>query len=159
MMTQTRNHESMGYIENAEASRRALESVYHFFVGDYIAHGISRYVYELNSDPATKVVKICTGDIRQNVLEDEVWYRIRDTEYAKWFAPVHHTSLDGRVMIQARTTPVTPDQLPAKVPAFFTDLKASNWGMIGKRVVCHDYGLTLLMENGMTKRMRKAEWW
>jgi hypothetical protein len=45
------------------------------------------------------------------------------------------------------------------MPAFFTDLKRENFGLLLGRLVCHDYGVNLLMENGMTKRMRKANWW
>lgn len=149
---------SLGYIENQSASRRALESVYHFFVGDYISHGLSRYVYEMNNDPH-KVVKICTGNVKQNILEHEVWDRIRETEHAKWFAPVYHISQDGRVLIQHKTKPVTREELPDKIPAFFTDMKVTNWGRVYKRIVCHDYGMNLLMEHGMTKRLRKADWW
>lgn len=57
-----------------------------------------------------------------------------------------------------RAEPVSARDLPRKVPAFFTDLKAENWGRIDGRFVCVDYGLHLLHEHGMTSRMRSVRW-
>jgi hypothetical protein len=37
-----------------------------------------------------------------------------------------------------------------------TDLKRENWGQIGTRVVCHDYGHTTLMSRGLTERLRRV---
>lgn len=60
--------------------------------------------------------------------------------------------------MQSRTKPIEACELPKEVPAFFCDLKAANWGRLGKRIVCHDYGNNPLMEKGMTTRMKKAVW-
>lgn len=61
-------------------------------------------------------------------------------------------------MLQQYAEPLAAIALPAEVPSFFTDLKASNWGRIGKQPVALDYGRTLLMTKGLSSRMRKADW-
>lgn len=58
-----------------------------------------------------------------------------------------------------RTHPIPPGSYPDRMPAFLTDMKRTNYGLIGKQVVCHDYGTNLLMQMGLTKRMKKADWW
>lgn len=123
-----------------------------------IGSGIAREVWSmsLNRD---FVMKIESGaESFQNVAEWETWQKVKYTAYARWFAPCIKISSCGTILIQKRTSPVLKTMLPAKVPSFFTDLKKENWGMIGNRHVCHDYGITLLMEKGMTKRMQTAHW-
>lgn len=124
---------------------------------EMIGDGSARMVFGYKLDPKY-VVKIETpAQSFQNVLEWETWNRIQHTKHAKWFAPCKDISGCGTVLIQARTFPFT-GKLPKQVPAFFTDLKRANWGKYKGRLVCHDYGFHLLMENGMTSRMRKADW-
>lgn len=127
-------------------------------IGKLIGRGQYREVYEWLPDPAM-VAKIENGaKCFTNVLEEEVWGRVQRTEFAKWFAPVYEISDNGTVILQARTQPVTLRELPKLVPAFFTDLKPENWGRLGKRIVCHDYGIHRMLEKGMTRRLRKADW-
>lgn len=92
----------------------------------------------------------------QNIIEWETWSRVRGTPFEKWFAPCRWISSNGSVLIMAKTS--KPAKYPDKVPAFMTDLKTDNWGIYKGKFVCHDYGYHLLMERGMTKRMRKADW-
>ena len=128
-------------------------------VGAKLGQGAFREVYASKTNPKV-VLKFETDDGNfDNILEHEVWNRVKDTEFAKWFAPVHHISDCGVILVQERTQPLAMSELPARIPAFFTDLKRQNWGRLNGRIVCHDYGRNLLMENGMTKRMRKADWW
>lgn len=112
---------------------------------------------ELN---AGRVLKLEGGTGQfSNVLEWEVWQAIKETKHARWFAPCYAISPCGIWLLQHRTEPMVDiTKLPKQVPAFFTDLKLSNWGFIDNRFVCHDYGNNLLMENGMTHRMRRANW-
>lgn len=127
-------------------------------IGALIGTGAYRHVYEWLPDPSL-VLKIENGAKSfANVIEDEVWNRVRDTEFARWFAPVVQISDCGSLILQKRTEPIRREELPELVPAFFTDLHIYNWGLLNGRPVCHDYGLNLLMERGMTKRMRKAGW-
>lgn len=130
----------------------------HMCLDDMIAEGAYRMVYPWlpNTDWVCKIEPV-SGHF-SNVQERDVWERVKETKLAQWFAPVHQISGCGILMLQSRTKPVEPHELPKQVPAFFTDLKAANWGRLGKRIVCHDYGNNLLMEKGMTTRMRKANW-
>ena len=129
------------------------------FSGKQIGFGQFREVFVSKQDPDA-VLKFELNDYSfHNIMEHFVWQEVQGTPHAKWFAPVLDISANGAVLIQRRTKRIEEDDLPAKMPCFFTDLKMSNFGRLGKRVVCHDYGFTLLMANGLTKRMAKADWW
>lgn len=125
---------------------------------DEIGRGISRVTYssKLLPDYVIKVEE--NSKWFQNVMEWEVWDRVRFTPYARWFAPCVEISPCGGVLIMKRTEPAQKSKYPDKMPAFFTDFKRENYGLLNGKIVCHDYGCNLLMENGMTKRMRKVEW-
>lgn len=125
---------------------------------DMIGEGQFRCVYPwlLNENWVCKIERV-SGHF-SNVQEWDVWERVKETKLAQWFAPVHQISGCGILLLQSRTKPVEAHELPKQIPAFFCDLKAANWGRLGKRVVCHDYGNNLLMEKGMTTRMKKAVW-
>lgn len=124
-----------------------------------LGHGMTREVFRLYTDPS-KVIKfeLESGHF-QNVLEYQVWDHVKDAEkFAKWFAPCHYISHCGRILVQSYAEPLAAIALPAEVPAFFTDLKPSNWGHIKGQPVAVDYGKHLMLERGMTTRMRKADW-
>lgn len=133
-----------------------------------IGYGMSRSVFTSKLLPEC-VVKIEDSAGRfQNVVEWETWQRVKDTDYSRWFAACKWISPCGAVLIMERTRPPAPDEFLDKMPAFLCDFKRTNYGMLapgpsrtGKDdfLVCHDYGTHLMFENGMTKRMRKAEWW
>ena len=129
-------------------------------LGEQLGAGATRAVYQWLPDDSL-VAKI---EERQfdwhNIAELQVWQAVRFTNLAKWFAPCIEIAGNGSVLLQRRTQPIRRDELPAKVPAFFTDLKPSNWGLLDGRPVCHDYGLHLLMEKGMGQgaRLAKAHW-
>lgn len=128
------------------------------FLGEEIGRGMSREVYAHALDPDLVLKIENEAGQFQNVFEWETWLRVRDTEHAKWFVPCEEISPSGCILIQRRTHPIRLDELPEKVPAFMTDLKPSNWGLLDGQPVCHDYGRHLLMEFGMGKRMVKARW-
>jgi len=128
-------------------------------IGDHIACGSTRCVYAHAMSPEDTVVKIEAGDaLFCNVYEHQVWEHVEQTEFAKWFAPVRKISPCGTVLFMARCEPVHKTDLPTHVPAFFTDLKANNFGWYEGRVVCIDYGYHRFIERGMTKKLRKAVW-
>ncbi len=129
------------------------------FVGPLIGSGTFRVVYGGKHDETAVIKFELDGWCFQNVMEHEVWQEVRGTEHAKWFAPVLDISPCGSILIQRRTRPLRPEELPDKMPNYFTDLKMKNFGLLGKRIVCHDYGITNLMRVGMTRRMCKADWW
>lgn len=126
-------------------------------VGDLVGSGLSRQVYLLRSHPDL-VLKVEKHDGRfQNVLEWLTWNRVRYTQFRYHFAPCYRISNDGALLLMHRTQ--ITDVYPVHIPNFFTDLKRSNFGEIDGKFVCHDYGTHLLMEKGMRRQMRNAEWW
>lgn len=131
--------------------------------GKELGRGVSRTVFEFAPDK-TLVVKIEHNQARnQNASEYTFWEAVSyRPELARWFAGVHLASDMNAMILQTRTQPVTLAELKAKcplVPAFMSDLKVGNWGRIGRRYVCHDYGTALIPERGFTTRMQRAKWW
>lgn len=140
-----------------------LQDMATLFAGHYIGGGISRNVWSYGLGDEY-VLKFEYGEGRfQNTREWLVWTHVREVSgIASWFAPCNHISSMGKWLIQRRTTPVTLAELRKempRVPLFFTDLKVGNWGRIGKRIVCHDYGTCLITQDGITTKTRKADWW
>lgn len=129
------------------------------FCGDLISEGSARIVYAHATDPNVVIKIECRSQSFQNVIEWETWNRVRNTQYAKWFAPCINISPCGIVLLQTRTQAKELRHYPDKVPAFFTDLKYMNYGFIGKQFVCHDYGYNLLMEKGMRKTLMGVDWY
>ena len=78
-------------------------------------------------------------------------------EAKQWLAPCVSISPCGSVLIQRRTLPVTKAQLPSKVPAWLTDFKLANWGMLDGKVVCHDYSNNLLMNPVTERKLRRVK--
>ncbi|CCG43263.1 hypothetical protein [Magnetospirillum molischianum] len=128
------------------------ETVQHEFndllLGDKLGSGCYRDVYELAINPRL-VMKIEIRDSRQfcNVCEWEVWNELRGTEWEKFLAPCRWISHSGSVLIQERTEPIT--KLPTQLPSFMTDIKLSNLGKIGRRVVAHDYAFHKFFTRGL----------
>lgn len=128
------------------------------FMGRLLGSGIYRSVYAHASD-RTLVIKVENGNRDfSNVLEWTTWEHIKNyPEASKWLAPCIAISPHGRVMLQKRTNPIeAASELPLRVPAWLTDLKRANWGHLGKQVVCHDYANTLIWNELISKRTRKA---
>ncbi len=127
--------------------------------GDYLGAGVGREVYVCATNPNLVMKLENTAYSFQNANEWQLWEILNDMPAAKYFAPCHSISPCGTVLLMDRTYPLHRARYPDKMPAFFTDMKRTNFGMIGKHLVCHDYGHTNLVEMGLTKRMKKAEWW
>jgi hypothetical protein len=121
-----------------------------------IGAGMSREVWSSKVLP-NSVIKVENSSGKfQNVMEWEVWNWVRGTECEKWFAPCEWISPCGGVLIMAKTRPA--QKYPDKLPVYLTDTKKANYGMHGKRFVCHDYGVNTLLTFGMVKRMRNVRW-
>lgn len=133
---------------------------FRLMVGALLGTGSCREVYA-NTTHDGSVIKFELGSKSfQNVAEWEIWNTVKDTPYAKWFAECHNISPCGCVLLQERTQPVMFDELPKEIPTFFADYSIENWGKLSDgRIVCHDYGVMMMLERGLTKRMKKAEWW
>lgn len=136
-----------------------LRDLVNYCFGKRLSNGRDREVWEWVPNPKL-VAKIETGGRAfQNVLENEVWERVKDTKHARWFAPVAAIAPNGVLLLMHRTVPAANCDFPRKVPRFFTDLKRANWGRLDGKLVCHDYGVNLLMEEGMTSKLKVAKWW
>ena len=132
---------------------------FNMLLGPLIAEGGSRKVYECALDP-TLVVKLDPFSPYSNRLENFIWNESRwKPDVQKWLAPVVSISDSGRILIQKRTTPLDHSKYPKRLPAFLTDTKYVNYGMLGKQFVCHDYDLTRIAEVGLSTKLVKVDWW
>lgn len=121
-------------------------------LGEKLGEGVARRVYVNNLD-ATRVVKIeDTARSFQNIAEWELWQTVKEGPLARWFAPCYHISPCGVVLVQERVADVAA--FPASIPAFFTDLKAENFGRRGRQFVARDYGSLLGRFVHLTTRTR-----
>lgn len=126
---------------------------------EVIGRGMSREVYDSKVLPGFVVKTEQTAGCFQNIIEWETWQRVKDTPMRIWFAPCEWISPTGAVLVMRRTERPTLKQFPKKLPVCFTDTKRTNYGLYEGRVVCHDYGTSLIFEHGMSKRMRNVNWW
>lgn len=129
------------------------------YCGKELGYGVYRQVFKHEFDD-TCVIKVERGGnkIFSNVREWAVWNEIKDTPFAKYFAPCVAISENGNVLIQRRTQIPQKKKYPQKMPAFFTDFKYQNFGLYKGKLVCHDYA-GFNIDKGLTKRMINANWW
>jgi hypothetical protein len=122
---------------------------------ELIYQGMSRAVWssEVLADCVVKVEDLHVP----NVIEWETWQRVKDTAMAKWFAPCRWISANGTILVMERTGAAGDAQYPERCRLSY-DFKRRNYGMLGDRLVCHDYGTNMLFEHGMTKRQINANW-
>lgn len=135
-----------------EWSQGITLDLHNFFLGERLGGGLSREVFVFEQDPRY-VVKIETQYF-QNVTEMQVWEAVKDTEWAKWFAPVKAISGFGSVLLMRRTSEATPRQkvnFPDLLPDFMADSRVENWGILNGRWVMHDYGFMRFITNGLKR--------
>lgn len=135
--------------------------LFYLIVGDKIGDGCTRDVYEHNLNENWVVKFECRDGLLQNAKEWHTWEALKDTKFAKWLAPCHYISQCSCILIQNKTVPLREHELPKMMPAFLSDFKQENYGLLkdkkGKlRVVCHDYGTNMLVTS--RKGMKKANW-
>lgn len=135
------------------------KELFSLMCGKQLGSGSARQVYEFAQDPKYVVKFEVYSKSFQNIKEWELWQSVRDTDYAKWFAPCKDISPCGSILIQARTSHVEHERYPKRIPEFFTDTKFDNYGKIGKQFCCHDYGLSLIHEVGLSSKLYKPTWW
>lgn len=146
-----------GAIEELLKDKITTLEFFDFFLGEHLGEGCSRDVFEYAFDKKY-VLKIEKGEFNANVAEFNVWQSVQYTKLSKWFAPIKLMSRCGRVLMQRRCNYNynKPLKFPKKLPVFFTDIKASNFGMMDGRLVCFDYASNLLMEKGMSSKTKKV---
>lgn len=110
---------------------------------------VFRHAFDLNL-----VVKIEAGTRGfSNIIEWET-YHAADAKLQVWLCPCIAISPSGAVLIQRYASPIRANELPKRAPACLTDFKISNWGMLGDKPVCIDYGM-LARPDG---RLLRAPW-
>jgi hypothetical protein len=129
-----------------------MESL-HVLCGEMLGEGSTRSVYknEFDAKLVVKVAKSRAG-IRANIEEFNTWESVQFVNGVNsYFARVHSMSQFGSVLVQEYAPNIPAGKY--KIPSFFTDLKADNFGLVvgakKSQVVCRDYGVNLLREKGM----------
>lgn len=136
-----------------------FEDSFNLLCGKKLGEGIHRAVFECRLRPDL-VVKVEAEDgwrYFANVHEMRFWNEHQhDPKVARWLAPCEFLSPDGRILLQRRIDALREgDQLPEKLPAFLTDVKRDNFGMLDGKIVCADYAMTI---PSPSVRPRKVEW-
>lgn len=135
-----------------------FEDCFNMLCGEKLGEGIHREVFACKLRPEL-VVKIEMQEMRYfaNIMEDKFWVDHQNAKgIAPWLAPIEFLSPDGRLLLMRRADPVPSNfKLPDKLPAFLTDVKRSNFGLLDGKLVCVDYAFTI--PNPST-RLRKATW-
>ena len=137
-----------------------MQDLVRFCLGDFIASGKYRTVFDWDLKPNT-IVKYCHSENCQpNWTEYAIWQAVKDTKNSKWFCPVIDISPCGRFLLMKKAKALkSTDRLPKKLPNFFSDIHTGNFGWIGKQLVCFDYQF---IERGIdlafNTNMRDADW-
>lgn len=155
------NYDALG---DLTSSITGLGEILSIVCGEYIGSGAFRDVYEYSLDPKY-VVKVinATSTPEANINEFQLYNEIRGLcgplEWVKdWFAPIKWISQGGYVLLQRKTKPNHKKlHRPDKIPSFLYDIKLDNFGWIGDKFVCHDYGI-LYGFIEYRKRFKKADW-
>ena len=125
-------------------------------------NGSSRAVFIWPLDESL-VLKLETTITFQNIIEWETWSALKDTIHSKWLAPCVWISNSGSALLMKRTQSLIAGKEPkVLIPAWLTDTKRSNYGLLNNKLVCHDYGTNLLLNHGAfggKVQMKKPNWW
>ena len=125
-----------------------------------LGEGSTRVVFR-SAFSRNLVVKVATSSagINSNYEEFSTWQSVEFTKLNSWFARVHSISNYGTILVQEWIPNIPAGKY--KIPSFFTDLKPENYGLIvgtkSSQVVCRDYGLHLMRENGMKLSYKNFE--
>jgi hypothetical protein len=153
----------MAYEQSAIAkldNPEIFKGIAELLCGKRLGSGCSRTVFQCKVDRSL-VVKIEEDPEwhHQNIMEWEVWQHVEyNKKINKWFAPCIALSPCGRILLQKKVKFRDVSTYPAKIPAFFTDFQATNYGFLGKQFVCSDYGLMLHDVGLGSKRLKKVDW-
>ena len=132
-----------------------FKNIQELVIGRKLGSGFSRDVYEWLPD-SKSVIKVAKGyrGIEANVIEFNTWETLENKgsfydNARKWFAPCLEISNCGTFLRMRKTEPLRAHEAPTVIPSFVTDLKLSNIGWLEGRVVFHDYGLHLWVEEAI----------
>ena len=154
------------YLNNLHAVQKIVDNsdvitdMVNSLCGQHLGDGLYRSVYEYQLDH-NYVIKLEGASTNCNLVEYLMWEEIKglcnDLAWVKeWFAPVKWISPNGRVLVMRKTVQKNRPR-PDKVPKFLWDVKANNFGWIGNKFVCHDYGQFYNFTH-YPKGMQKINW-
>ncbi len=137
-----------------------MDELERFLFGKWLGKGVYREVWQHAQQKDLVIKKANEENGREvNFIEHRLW---RDIEYNKslkpYFAPVVAVSDCGKYLIQKKVEPLPKRQYPKVLPAFFTDTKYSNFGLLNGKFVCIDYGCLNIWATTKLK-LKKVDWW
>lgn len=134
------------------------QDAFNLLCGDKIGGGAHRTVFACRLLP-NMVVKVEDEHWRYFANMKEMTFWCDHRHYRKvgdWLAPCEFMSPDGRILLQRRIDPLPLSyEMPEKMPAFLTDFKRENFGLMDGRLVCMDYGMTI---SNPSIRLKKVAW-
>lgn len=134
------------------------KDLFRMMCGKQIGEGSARQVYDCAYDSSLVVKMENRAYSFQNVIEWNVWNDALSMPHARrWLAPCTKISACGTILLQKKT--VKPVEYPDGLPVWLTDTKKQNYGLLDGEFVCHDYGVNLICNQGLSRRSRKVEWW
>jgi hypothetical protein len=135
--------------------------IYGLIVGEKIGSGLFRDVYEYvdRKDLVVKIAKDTRGNIC-NSIEFQVWsevmyFKNELEEIKNWFAPVESISTNCCVLIMKRTQEKPNKKRPDLLPKLLVDTHYDNFGWIGDKFVCHDYGSQPFFKDLTVNQLKK----
>lgn len=135
--------------------KKIHKEAFKLMCGKKLGTGCNRIVYECKLMPewVIKTERLNPNDF-SNVREHHFWNQYKNNKaIAKWLAPCGEMSPDGVVLLQRRVEPLADDyKLPKTLPAFLSDLKRSNFGLLDGKLVCVDYA-----DNDLNPSLEKQE--
>ena len=154
------NLNNIGFVRDISLEQSVCTDLITSICGEHIGSGQFRDVFAYNLD-SSYVVKIAPKDNSHNLTEYLLWEEIKglcgNLDYIpKWFAPVKWISPSGHILIMKRTEKKDKPR-PESIPKFFWDVKSDNFGWIGDKFVCHDYGFFHMMLD-YKLGFKKAKW-
>ena len=136
-----------------------FQDAFNLLCGKKLGSGIHRDVFECRLRPDLVVKVEIEEPLRYfaNVMEHNFYMNYcNDKNIVKWLAPIRFVSPDQRILLQDKVERISDDQLPKKLPAFLTDIKRENFGILNGRVVCVDYVTTIC---NPSTRLRNVHWY
>jgi hypothetical protein len=138
-------------------SNTVSRELFYMITGQVLGTGVDRVVYEHRHRDDLVLKFEVASNCFQNIAEWDFWHDNKDDrKVARWLAPCEFISPCGIILAMKKTIKPTETDYPKTVPAFLTDLKRDNFGMLDGKLVAHDYGLYLI--DVPTKR-KKVNWW
>jgi len=142
------------------SENQQYEDLKSLLFGEVLGLGIHRKVGVYKLDPRF-VIKCAIEYPNINVIEEEIWQMVKNTNIAKWFAPCTQISWCGIFLVQERVEHGPKSEYPKLIPSFFGDTKYKNFGWLNGKFVCCDYAgfISTSMVHKWSGKMKKTEWW